>query len=130
MRELIGPIFCTPYRIPIPKQYANMIGISESERMGDEYNGAFLYDSPVRNGELLRALARSSNGWDHVSVSLLDRCPSWEEMEWIKHLFFLPNEIAFQLHVPIKEHINSHPYTLHLWRPHHIPIPLPPSTMV
>jgi hypothetical protein len=106
-----------------------MIGISESKRMGDEYNGAFLYDSPVRNGELLRALASSGNGWDHVSVSLLDRCPSWEEMEWIKCLFFLPNEIAFQLHVPIKEHINI-PYTLHLWRPHHIPIPLPPSIMV
>jgi hypothetical protein len=32
--------------------------------------------------------------------------------------------------VPIVEHINCHPYCLHLWRPHNVEIPRPPSWMV
>jgi hypothetical protein len=35
-----------------------------------------------------------------------------------------------QLHVAVKEHINCHPYCLHIWRPHDQVIPLPPSIMV
>jgi hypothetical protein len=69
------------------------------------------------------------NRWDHVSVSLPDRCPTWEEMCFIKELFFFPNEPAMQLH-PVAEYINNHPYCLHLWRPLDQKIPLPPSILV
>lgn len=30
-----------------------------------------------------------SQGWDHVSVSLPNRCPTWEEMCKVKDLFFI-----------------------------------------
>jgi hypothetical protein len=56
-------------------------------------------------------------GWDHVSVSRADRCPTWEEMEFVKRLLFKPEETAMQLHVPESEHINNHSNCLHLWRP-------------
>jgi hypothetical protein len=78
----------------------------------------------------LHIIASWGGGWDHVSVSLHDRCPTWDEMERVKRAFFLDGETAMQLHVPVKDHINVHPYCLHLWRPHEGSIPLPPKWMV
>lgn len=69
-------------------------------------------------------------GWDHVSVSLNNRCPTWGEMDQIKRLFFHPWETAMQLHVPPSDHISVHPYCLHIWRPQSADIPMPPSFMV
>lgn len=71
----------------------------------------------------------AGENWDHVSVSLYDRCPTWEEMCFIKELFFERDEPAIQLH-PVKDYINNHPYCLHLWRPLEEAIPLPPSILV
>lgn len=68
--------------------------------------------------------------WDHVSVSLPNRCPNWKEMCFIKDLFFYLDETVIQYHPPKSEHINNHPYCLHLWRPHEYVIPLPMSSMV
>jgi len=86
-------------------------------------DGAF----KVRN---LTVIASCGLGWDHVSVSMRDRCPTWKEMELVKHLFFLPEETAMQLHVPRTDHINIHPFVLHLWRPQHVSIPRPPEELV
>lgn len=86
---------------------------------------------PRRDGSApLRIMASNAIGWDHVSVSLQTRCPTWEEMERVKRLFFRDDETAMQLHVPPSEHKNCHPYCLHLWRPHEVAIPRPPSMMV
>ena len=97
--------------------------------MGDHEVGAFLIPG-YQGGQALRVIAANGEGWDHVSVSLLDRCPSWGEMDYIKRLFFHDDETAMQLHVPHSDHINVHPYCLHLWRPHHQTIPRPPGIMV
>lgn len=92
-------------------------------------SGAFVIPNPT-TGVVLRVVASVGAGWDHVSVSRPDRCPSWDEMELVKRTFFLPHEAAMQLHVPVTEHINHHPYCLHLWRPHGREIPRPPGWMV
>lgn len=96
---------------------------------GDETCGVFNVPSETDQAKL-RVIASSGEGWDHVSVSRRTRCPNWPEMERIKRLFFKADEVAFQLHVPASDHINVHPYCLHIWRPHHVAIPLPPSVMV
>lgn len=83
-----------------------------------------------RDAPPLRILASSGMGWDHVSVSLANRCPTWNEMERVKRLFFRDDETAMQLHVPPSDHKNCHPCCLHLWRPHDAEIPRPPSIMV
>ena len=80
--------------------------------------------------ENTKLIASSGEGWDHVSVSRSSRCPNWPEMEHIKRLFFLDHETAMQLHVPPSEHVNHHPYCLHIWRPLGVEIPVPPSIMV
>lgn len=91
---------------------------------------AFICRSPVEPDKALRVIASNGFGWDHVSVSLVDRCPVWEEMEHVRSIVFLPEETAMQLHVPDSDHISHHPNCLHMWRPHALPIPRPPGWMV
>ena len=81
-------------------------------------------------GRFLICVASSDGGWDHVSVSLPNRCPNWPEMENIKRLFFKDDEVVMQLHVAVADHISVHPFCLHLWRPQHQAIPLPPKEFV
>lgn len=97
--------------------------------IGDETCGAFTVPSAIDRGPM-RVIASAGEGWDHVSVSRKNRCPNWLEMAQIKELFFGDNETAMQLHVPASLHVNNHPYCLHLWRPHHCEIPLPPAIFV
>jgi len=92
---------------------------------GDKSGGYFRI--PERG---LDIVASNGGGWDHVSVSLLNRCPTWDEMEFVKRLFFRDTEAAFQLHPPIKDYKNIMPYCLHLWRPQAENILLPPVWMV
>jgi hypothetical protein len=51
-------------------------------------------------------------------------------MEYVKRAFFKDDETAMQLHVPPTQHINNHPYVLHLWRPVKVAIPMPPKEAV
>lgn len=98
---------------------------------GDETCGAFRLQLH-REGPTFLVIASNDKGWDHLSVSLRERCPGWEEMDRIKRIFFKPDEVAMQLHLPVTDHINCHPHTLHIWRPHGTKraIPLPPKEMV
>lgn len=69
-------------------------------------------------------------GWDHVSVSFLDRCPVWKEMCEVKDIFFGEDEVCVQYHPKKEEYINNHPYCLHIFRPQNEKLPTPPSWMV
>lgn len=94
---------------------------------GNEVMGFF--ELPMGN-TVFRVIATNGFGWDHVSVSLKHRCPTWEEMDKIYRRFFLPHERAMQVHVPADQHISNHPYCLHIWRPHDSNIPIPPADFV
>jgi hypothetical protein len=96
---------------------------------GDETCGVFNVACPS-SGRSLHCIASSGENWDHVSVSVSNRCPNWPEMEYVKRLFFNDDETAMQLHVPPVDHINHHPNTLHIWRPQRQEIPLPPKEFV
>lgn len=68
--------------------------------------------------------------WEHVSVSLPNRCPTWIEMAFVKSLFWDDEDCVVQFHPPRSEYVNQHPHCLHLWRPVGQSIPLPPSILV
>ena len=68
--------------------------------------------------------------WEHVSVSLPNRCPNWLEMCHIKDLFWDKNEAVMQLHPAKSEYVNIHQFCLHLWKPLKAEIPLPPMVAV
>lgn len=57
------------------------------------------------------------DGWDHLSVSLPDRCPNWDEMCAIKDMFFEPEEACIQIHPRESEYINLSEHCLHIWKP-------------
>lgn len=102
---------------------------SERHRYGMPGNskmGVFI----IPGDPVLRIIADSGEGWDHVSVSTEYRTPTWEEMDKVKRLFFKDDEVAFQFHVTPEDHINIHPNRLHLWRPTFKRIPLPKSDRV
>lgn len=96
---------------------------------GDDTCGAFEVPSPVDRAAL-RVIASCGSGWDHVSVSRQNRCPNWKEMSHIARLFFRPDEVAVQYHVPQSEHVNMMETCLHWWRWQGGEIPRPPSTLV
>lgn len=81
---------------------------------------------------LFMVIASDAAGWEHVSVSLPDRTPTWREMCFIKDLFWDDDDTVVQYHPPKSEYVNNHPFCLHLWRPTAIDqgIPLPPSILV
>jgi hypothetical protein len=87
------------------------------------------YSIPFRSA-ILSVIASDGGGWEHVSVSLKNRCPNWEEMCFIKNLFWDNEEWVMQLHPPKSQYINNHPHCLHLWRPQAESIPMPPSEFV
>jgi hypothetical protein len=68
--------------------------------------------------------------WDHVSVSLDHRCPTWDEMSHIKDLFFDKEETAVQFHPKKSEYVNNHPYVLHLWKKMDHDYELPPRQAI
>jgi hypothetical protein len=83
-----------------------------------------------RTGAHLLVIASSAGGWDHLSVSLKNRCPNWHEMEFVKRMFFKDDEVAVQFHVKPVEHISFADTCLHIWRKQDFDMPLPPTMMV
>lgn len=84
-----------------------------------------------RNGVQILVVFSDQLGWDHVSVSLdVPRCPTWDEMCFVKDIFFREDELAIQYHPRAAEYVKVHPFVLHLWRPQSEIVPTPPLIMV
>ena len=94
----------------------------------DGNNGLFLFYFPMY---VMRCIASDGCGWEHVSVSLSEkRCPTWEEMCFVKRTFWDAEDAVMQLHPPDSQYVDFHPYCLHLWRPIHARIPLPDARLL
>lgn len=70
-------------------------------------------------------------GWEHVSVSTTGRTPNWDEMCFVKAMFWDDEDCVMQLHPPRSVYVNVHRHCLHLWRPNDgSVIPQPPTHLV
>lgn len=102
----------------------------------DGNNGAFFipfkhYKSGLaRRGKGLWIIASDGMGWEHVSVSAPSRCPSWSEMCRIKDIFWDAEDTVIQYHPARSRYVNTHPHTLHLWRPIEQTVPLPDPVLI
>jgi len=103
-------------------------------RMGSDEtfgpNGMFMFRRERGHKTELKVISSDGGGWEHVSVSTETRCPTWEEMDFIKGMFWDDDECVMQLHPPRSEWVNNHQYCLHLWKPIGDDIPRPPSEYV
>ena len=77
--------------------------------------------------------------WEHMSARAFDeahtqnpkeRQPTWDEMCYLKDLFWHPEECVVQFHPPKSVYVNSHPNVLHLWRKHGVNQETPPLRYV
>ena len=114
-------------------------GREYASRPGDRFGGFIIYTPQpdsielviiATDGDYKAAGLTKEFAWEHVSVSTKTRCPTWEEMSFVKNLFWEPDECVMQLHVPKSDHKNLHPFCLHLWKPLLAEIPRPPTGAV
>lgn len=96
---------------------------------GEQSHGQFFVEFESHTLTVL-ACDGSVDGWEHVSVSLRNRCPNWREMCFIKSLFWEEEDAVIQIHPPKSQYVNNHPYCLHLWRNTRVQMELPPWTAV
>lgn len=118
----------------VPNKYRIRRGRMASDE-GNGNNGAFFV--PNRPGQPPFQVIASDGAippdtvaWEHVSVSLPDRCPTWLEMCRIKALFWDEEDLVLQYHPPRSEWVSNHAYCLHLWRPVGVVVPKPPQIAV
>ena len=102
----------------------------------DGNNGFFIIPKKKAH-EYYQVKVSDGGGWDHVSVTIRSRLseaafrtPTWDEMCFIKDIFFEAEERVMQLHPRESEYVNVHPNVLHLWKPQTMDIPGPPRIMV
>jgi hypothetical protein len=120
----------------LPKRLENgrvTTGFAASDSCYGAY-GKFIVQGPC--GEKLIIVASGadeddteSKGWEHVSISTRRRVPNWQEMCFVKDLFWDEEECVVQFHPPRSEYVNNHPHVLHLWR-QKAGFPMPPSILV
>jgi hypothetical protein len=111
-----------------PEKYRLRSGPFGSSAASGNNGAAFI---PTRPGQMpLKVICSDGAGWEHVSVSLPHRCPTWEEMCKVKDLFWSPGDCVIQFHPPKSEYVNNHPYCLHLWRQVGTQTITPPSILV
>lgn len=90
-------------------------------------NGAFTINYA---GTELHVIISDGEGWDHVSVSTWHRCPTFDELKWIKNLFWEKDETVIHFWPKESEYVNFHPYTLHLWKKQGVDYELPPKKFI
>ena len=121
----------------VPEDFRLRVGaLKSTPDMGN--NGCFLIPPRIapRNTQLA-CIASDGDGdgissvpWEHVSVSTKTRAPYWDEMCFVKSLFWQERDIVIQYHPAKSDYINQHPHCLHLWRPVGIELPTPPKLFV
>lgn len=119
----------------VPNQFRKRTGILSSN---DSYGnmGAFEVPYTTISGKRVLLVCISSDGlnWEHVSVCKIHRkkrfIPSWNEMCFVKNLFWSTEDCVMQLHPPESDYVDNNPYVLHLWKPKNTIIPMPLKEMV
>lgn len=99
----------------------------EAETKNDGMGGKY-YDK--HTGKWLNFIFSYQMGWEHLSVSMPSRTPTWDQMCIMKDIFWNKNEACVEYHPREEDYVNNHKHCLHIWRPTHEPLPTPPSILV
>jgi hypothetical protein len=118
---------------PKPLQKLEQYRVRQGPFASDEKhgnNGQFVVPSPWNT--VLLCQVSNGAGWEHVSVSVRgqERTPAWEEMHFVKGLFWDDEETVVEFHPKQSQYVNCHPYVLHLWKRPNADWLLPPSILV
>ncbi len=92
--------------------------------------GVFELQGPCGERLLIVADDGRDSSWEHVSVSTKRRIPNWQEMCFVKDLFWAPEVCVVQFHPPASRYVNNYSVVLHLWRCTKQEFPMPPDVLV
>lgn len=83
----------------------------------DETANGRTFVNPKIKMVVIASVAQEADGkrWLHVSCSLRNRLPSWSELRMVKDTFVGKDRTAIQVLPPESQHVNIHPFYLHLW---------------
>lgn len=113
-----------------------MFKYPESIRIAGQDNGpgSFMATFKKKNHPtvVLHVIASCDHGWEHVSVTLRSwsRMPTWDEMCFIKDIFWDDEDEVIQYHPAKKDYVDLHPFCLHMWRNISIEIPTPSNIVI
>ena len=90
----------------------------DNEGLDERCNGFFIMRINGTYTKILATTEVHEDGiWEHVSVSHLNKTPSWDIMCKVKDMFFEDEEVVIQYHPKKSEYVNLHKHCLHMWRP-------------
>lgn len=122
-----------PHHYRLKSHYVNEVVAMHK----DEQNAGFFEIPHFRvAGYVIRVQFSSGMGWEHASVTVAPkgknatRCPTWEEMCFVKGTFWDENEVVVQYHPAKADYVSFHNFCLHLWRPTGVSLPTPDSLLV
>jgi hypothetical protein len=114
----------------VPEEYRVKTGIMGSDESYGN-NGHFSFK---RNGFQYNIIVSDYLQWEHVSVHCSvgkkNKTPIWEQMCFVKSLFWDKEDCVVQYHPPESQYVNMHDHVLHLWRPTGFELVTPPKIMV
>lgn len=99
----------------------------EAEAPNDGMGGHY-YDK--ESGKNLNFIFSYQMGWEHLSVSMPSRIPSWDQMCRMKDIFWNKDEACVQYHPKEEDYVNMHKHCLHIWKPTNEILPIPPHILV
>lgn len=131
MRKVI-PATLESARIQRPgmaSEPGQMYGLFEMRHPKSRYRLRVISSGEAHEGPT--DLLSEIGAWEHVSVSIIGKtfCPSWEEMCFVKDLFWSEDECVIQFHPPEDVYVNTASHVLHLWKPPY-DVPTPPMISV
>lgn len=107
------------------KPLKNLEKYKDSSRKELENQFRKLYLIPYRKNIIFDVVVSNACGWEHVSVVVIEgffpidydtRIPTYEEMVYIKELFWDDDEICIQVHPKRSEYVNINEHCLHIWK--------------
>lgn len=135
------------FNVPNKYRLRNHPKLGSDDSYGN--NGFFMIPHSKISNYFIQVQASDGSGWEHVSVSLIkrvnvarvkqpskwimqsvERCPTWEEMCFIKDLFWDKIDCVIQYHPSESDYVSYHQYCLHLWKPTDKEIPVPETFLV
>ena len=107
------------------KQTRNLFIEAEAPNDG---MGGYYYDSI--SDKKLNFIFSYQLGWEHLSVSMPSRTPTWDMMCRMKDIFWNKDEVCVEYHPKEEDYVNMHKHCLHIWRPTEVELPVPPHILV
>lgn len=129
----------------VPEKFRDRAIGTRFESYPGESHGHFKIPSPDKSRvtrTLLYVLASPGLNeipWEHVSARAVKQLgskqfknytPTWDEMCFLKSLFWGDEDCVVQYHPPKSDYVNVHENVLHLYRPTAVEIPMPPKVTV